>query len=399
MRRFVSRSTVRHRNRSGWLCACLAIVLGLGPTAPAAYAASRKADLVVRGAHIITIDDALPVATAMAIKGDRIVAVGSARDVETWIGETTHILPLNGKTVVPGFIDAHGHFLGLGESRMILDLTTADTWDAIVKQVAKAARTTPAGRWIVGRGWHQNKWTRTPVPNIDGCPVHDALSRVTPDNPVLLTHASGHMCIVNQYAMNLAHMDQETVAPAGGQILHAADGQPTGVLRENAMALVRRHYTDARNRRAPTQKRRDQLTAIRLAADECLRFGITSFQDAGSSFATIDLFKQLARDQRLPVRLWVMILEDNRSLRQHMDDYRVIGYGNQHLTVRAVKRLVDGARRATASDSRPEHICQWPGGLLRGEDAAEWELTRSGSVPPLTTSRRWSASKCHSNCP
>lgn len=322
---------------------CLSGTLAVGLTLPDRLVAAETADTIILDTHIITMHPSQPTATAMAVKGDRIVAVGSSDDITPWIGDNTHVVRFRGRTLMPGFIDAHGHFLGLGKSQMILDLTTAKTWDEIVNQVADAVKTAPPGKWITGRGWHQNKWRHKPVPDVEGCPVHDALSRVAPDNPVILTHASGHMCIVNQYAMDLAHLDGTTAAPAGGQILRSADGSPTGVLRENAMAIVRHLYALNQDRRTPDAKRKDLLTAVRLASAECLRHGITSFQDAGSSFATIDIFRHLAQQHQLPVRLWVMVLEDNRALANRMDAYRTIGLGSNHLTVRAVKRLVDGA--------------------------------------------------------
>ena len=236
---------------------------------------------------------------------------GASADIAAYIGPQTRVIRLDGQLVVPGFIEGHGHFLGLGESRMMLDLSAAATWDDIVAQVAAAAREVPAGTWILGRGWHQSKWRSAPEPNVEGTPTQAALSRVSPSHPVLLTHASGHMCICNAKALELAGVGRETAAPEGGQILRDAAGDPTGVLLENAMELVDKAYAQTLQQRSAQQQREDLLTAIRLAGEECLRNGITSFCDAGTSLAVIDTYRELAEAGKLPVRLWVMINEDN----------------------------------------------------------------------------------------
>ena len=242
-----------------------------------------------------------------------------------------------GKTAFPGFIEGHGHFLGLGESKMILDLSKAANWDELVEQVRQAAAGRPPGQWIVGRGWHQAKWNPPVKPQVEGYPVHADLSRAVPAHPVLLTHASGHMSLANAKAMELAGVGPETKSPAGGGILHDGSGRPTGVFRETAQGLVRR----VADYGAKTDGQVDE--AIRLASEECLRKGITSFHDACSSFDLIDRYRRLAEEGRLPIRLWVMISESNERLAKRLPDYRMIGAGGGFLTVRAIKRLIDGA--------------------------------------------------------
>ena len=245
--------------------------------------AQKPADLVLTGGKIVTVDDQRPTAEAIAVRGDRIAAVGSAAEIEQLIGPQTKVIQLSGKLVIPGFIEGHGHFVALGQSKMILDLAAAKTWDEIVEQVAKAASQTPPGTWIIGRGWHQSKWIRPPQPSVEGNPTHTALSKRTPDHPVLLTHASGHMCIVNAKAMQLAGLDAQTNSPAGGEIIQDANGHPTGVLRENAMDIIQRVYDQQQQQRPATEKQHDLLTAIRMADNECLKYGVTSFHDAGNT--------------------------------------------------------------------------------------------------------------------
>ncbi len=306
-------------------------------------ARAEPADLVLRGGKVVTMDAARPQAQAVAVRGERIVAVGSDEEMGGHVGPKTEVIELQGRLVIPGFIEGHGHFLSLGEQKLKLDVSDAESWEQVVARVADAAKKTPKGRWIVGRGWHQGKWKVSPEPNVQGYPVADALSRVSTDNPVVLTHGTGHMCLANAKAMELAGVTADTKAPSGGEILHDADGRPTGVFRESAMSLIYRVRDRALRERAAKEVRDEQLAAIQLATEECLTHGVTSFQDAGSSCADVDLFKELADREELKVRLWVMLNDDNGILARRLPEYRMIGYGNNHLTVRGIKRMVDGA--------------------------------------------------------
>ncbi len=305
--------------------------------------ASKSADLVLLGGKILTMDQQQPSAAALAARGDRIIAVGTDAEVRPLIGQQTRVIDLAGRLAVPGFIDSHGHFVSLGRSKMILDLSQARDFDQIVRLVRQAARQTPAGDWIVGRGWHQEKWQRPPVPDVDGCPTHQKLSQAAPAHPVLLTHGTGHMSLANAKAMELAGVDRTTPSPPGGQILHDQDGNPTGVFRETAMDLISRAHERSRSKRTEEELATELDEAIRLATAECLANGITTFHDAGSSFATIGRFKQLAQRGGLKVRLWVMIGESNAALARRLPQYRIVGLGDNHLTVRAIKRFIDGA--------------------------------------------------------
>ncbi len=305
--------------------------------------AQEPADLVLRGGKVATLDPAKPTATAVAVRGQRIVAVGSTDEIAPLIGPRTKVIGTTGKFVVPGFIEGHGHFFSLGEQKLKLDVSDAATWDEVVAAVAAAAKTTPAGQWIEGRGWHQGKWRSPAEPSVQGYPVHTALSRVSPDNPVVLTHGTGHMCLANSRAMELAGVTSDTKAPAGGEILRDDLGQPTGVFRESAMDLIYRALERAKRGRTAEEVRTEQLAAIRLATDECFRFGVTSFQDAGSSTAEVDLFRELADQGELKVRLWVMLNESNGVLARKLATYRMVGHGDGYLTVRGIKRMVDGA--------------------------------------------------------
>jgi predicted amidohydrolase YtcJ len=301
------------------------------------------ADLVLMGGKIVTMAEPLPEAAALAARDGRIVAVGDDEEIQPWVGEATRVIRLNGKLALPGFIESHAHFLSLGRSKMILDLSKAETWEQIVGLVAESARREPAGRWIVGRGWHQAKWTRPPRSTVQGYPVHVRLSEAVPDHPVLLTHGSGHMSLANAKAMELAGVTQQTQSPAGGEILRDASGNPTGAFREEAMGLIQRAYRKSEGNRTPQEKRDELDKAVELATGACLANGVTTFHDAGESLATIDRFRKLAESGRLPVRLWVMVGESNDVLAKRLPEYRMVGVGDHHLTVRAVKRFIDGA--------------------------------------------------------
>ena len=177
-----------------------------------------------------------------------------------WTGPQTKVIDLAGKLAIPGFIEGHGHFMGVGEAQRSLNLRNARSWDDIVAMVAAAAKTAPPGAWILGRGFHQSKWDNAPQPNVQGFPVQTELSKVSPANPVWLTHASGHASMVNQAALKQAEITAKTPDPAGGQILKDAQGEPTGLLQEKAQGLIAPAYraifpSAPQRKRKPTRAR------------------------------------------------------------------------------------------------------------------------------------------------
>ncbi|HEY8468488.1 MAG TPA: amidohydrolase family protein [Longimicrobiales bacterium] len=322
-----------------WLTAAVVVVLGCDRGTGV-----TPADLVLTNGKVVTVDSLRPEAEAVAIAGDRIVAVGTSEEIARYIGENTQVIDLEGRLAVPGFIEGHGHFMGLGQARMVLDLARAGTWEEIVAMVAAAAEKAEPGEWIEGRGWHQEKWNPPPARTVEGVPTHHELSRVSPRNPVILTHASGHASFVNARALELAGITRATRNPPGGEIVKDERGEPTGLLRETAQGLVRRVLARDRARRSPEAIRAERKRAVELAGQELLRKGVTSFHDAGSDFATIDFLRELAEKDSLPVRLYVMVRgEPNESLAVKLPQYRIIGAGNGFLTVRSIKRQVDGA--------------------------------------------------------
>jgi predicted amidohydrolase YtcJ len=306
------------------------------------------ADVLVIDAEIHTVDTERPFATAMAIHGDRILALGTRDELQPLVGPQTKTWSAGGRWITPGFIEGHGHFVGLGQSLQMLDLSTAKSWDDIIAQVQNAVSQAEPGQWIVGRGWHQEKWSVPPTDHVDGYPRHDRLSEVSPQNPVLLTHASGHASFANDYAMKLAGVTADTPNPPGGEVLQVADPstgelRPTGVFRETAAALVQRVYDQAQNRLPAEAKREQWLDAVRRASQACLENGITSFQDAGSTIGTIDELRSLAKQDQLPMRLWLMVRDSNEQLDRHLARVRIESQDSPFLAVRAIKRSIDGA--------------------------------------------------------
>lgn len=304
---------------------------------------SKHADLVFFNAKITTINDDQPNAEALAVKGDTIQFVGSNAEVKKLVGENTEVIDLDGKFVMPGFIESHAHFMGLGNSMMILDLSSASNWDEIIAQVAAASEKVQPGEWIIGRGWHQEKWDPLPNPNIEGYPIHTILSQAVAFNPVLLTHASGHAIFVNRKAMEIAGIDTSSSDPEGGRIVRDSLKNAIGVFEENAADIIYQKYNEYIASKSQIEKKSLAKQKINLAVDLCIKNGITSFHDAGASFETIDLYKEMADSGSLDVRLNVMIGETNEELEKKLGNYKIIGYGKDFLNVRSIKVFIDGA--------------------------------------------------------
>ena len=304
---------------------------------------SQPADLVLRYGKIVTMQSSAPEVEALAARGGKIVAIGTNQQIQSYIGPSTKIVNLRGRLAIPGFIEGHGHFMGLGASKMSLNLRDVKNWDQIVAMVAAAAHEAKPGAWILGRGWHQAKWDPPPSPNVQGFPLHDALSQVSPNNPVWLTHASGHAGFANAEAMRLAGIDKNTPNPPGGEILKDPQGNPTGLFNEQAQALIGRALAEYRAHLPPTELASEARHQADLAARECLSKGITTFQDAGSPLPTVDLLKSMAEENKLGLRLWVMLRTSNAILAPNLRKYYTISAADDHFTVRAIKRMMDGA--------------------------------------------------------
>ncbi|MGY6588696.1 MAG: amidohydrolase [Wenzhouxiangella sp.] len=316
--------------------------------APATTASSATsdegADLILTGGTVITVDADGSTASALAIRHGRILAVGDETEIASLAGPATQRIELNGRTVIPGFIEGHGHFLGLGESRLILDLQAVTEFDELIDQVAKAVAEAQPGEWILGRGWHQERWIDDGRARFDGVPRHDDLSAISPDNPMLLTHASGHASFANAQALALAGIDRDTADPEGGTIVRDDNGEATGFLRQAAQLKARRAHADSEADRTDEEIEARFLRQVELAGEEALRHGITSFHDQGASFDEIERLRRLSDAGQLPIRLHMAVRgESNEAMAERLADFRQVGDGNDFLTVRAIKRQIDGA--------------------------------------------------------
>ncbi|OAV45917.1 amidohydrolase [Lewinella sp. 4G2] len=280
--------------------------------------------------------------TTMLVAADGTVkAVGN--DTLDWTGKVnkkTVRLDANGQWIMPGFIEGHAHFSGLGSSLRNLNFLRSKTWEEIVGMVKERADATPAGDWISGRGWHQEKWDKPHDHSVGGYPVHDELSRLTAVNPVILRHASGHALYANAKAMELAGVNRETPDPRGGRIIRDGEGDPTGVFEERAMDLITDAYQNFVQTMTPESRKEEWLAGITAAQDECLRKGITSFQDAGTKFREIDWYRELDAADSLRLKLWVMLRHPHGEMAGHMDG--LPHYGDR-FTCAAIKTELDGA--------------------------------------------------------
>ncbi len=301
------------------------------------------ADTLLINGNIYTVDTLQPRAEALAIRSGRILEVGTTEAVQKYKGDSTEVIDLAGRFLMPGFIEGHGHFSGLGYSLINLNFLTTKSWEEIVDMVAKAAEQAEPGEWIVGRGWHQEKWTETPTPSVLGYPYHDALSAVSAENPVMLRHASGHSLFANAKAMELAGVTAETPDPSGGEVVRDSRGKAIGVFEERAMSLINAAYDDYRAGLSAEAKTKEWYRAIELAEEECLKKGVTSFQDAGSKYFELERYEQMAEAGELDLRLWAMVRHSHDEMKDNLEGYPKIDIGNHYFTCRAIKSEVDGA--------------------------------------------------------
>lgn len=304
---------------------------------------AQTADLVIRNANVYTVDKSRPKAEAVAVRDGKIMFVGSDAQLKPHIGKGTRQVDAGGRFLMPGIIEGHGHIHGMGASLVNLNLMKVRNWEEIVSLVRDAAAKAKPGDWIIGRGWHQEKWDHAPARNHLGYPYHEELDKVSPDNPVILTHASGHSAYVNAQALQRAGITEATPNPPGGDIVKDGNGRIVGVLEERAQDLVSRAYGQWYSRRSLDERKAEWQRAIALAEQECLRNGVTSFVDAGSSFEQVAWMKELAEQKRFMIRHWVMVRERYDQLSRNARVFPILNAGDAHFTVRSIKVSLDGA--------------------------------------------------------
>ena len=319
-----------NRPRPGLLLLSVALLCGCPGrmTRPVGTGGSGYADAVYY-ARVVTLDDDLPEAEAVCVRDGQIVYVGDTDGAAPWLGRGTRAVDWSEHVLYPGLTDAHGHLAGLGEALASLDLTGAGSFDEVLARVRAAARASPRG-WVLGRGWDDTRW-RGGTP-----PGAAALDEAVPDRPVALTRVDGHALLVSSTALEQVGIDSSTKDPPGGLIARdPGTGEPTGLLLDRAMELVREHI------RRPTPDELERLLERALA--HLATLGLTEVHDAGTDVATLGALERLARKKALPLRVYAMIdlgTETGRLLVQRPP--RVGEFGHR-LTVRAVKLLADGA--------------------------------------------------------
>ena len=301
----------------------------------------ESATLLIFGGNIYTVDDTRPMVEAVAVKDNTILFAGSLAEAEQYKNDQTQLLDLNGKTMTPGLIEGHGHFMGLGYNELNLDLNNTTSYQEIVDAVAERVKTAEPGEWITGRGWHQSKWTEMPSETVNGFQTHDLLSAVSPDNPVYLGHASGHAGFANAKAMEIAglmELDMEGISKfevEGGEVMRDAMGRPTGIFNELAQSLITKHI--------PENTPAKDIKAFEMAVAACHKNGITGFHDAGIGRETIALYEEMKAKDKMKIRLYGMLTGGDKELLNEWYKKGPMVDPDNLVTIRSVKLNCDGA--------------------------------------------------------
>ena len=293
-----------------------------------------QADLVLRGGKVATVDSDFSIREAVAVKGDRIIFVGSRREADKFIGSRTTILDLEGKFVLPGLVDAHGHMYSLAQELTQLNITGTGSYLEIIDKVAEKVKASQPGEWILGGRWDQNDWEDKVFP------VHDPLSAVSPDNPVYLKRIDGNAAFANSKALELAGISKKTPDPFGGVIRRKNGGEPSGVLINRAMDLVEAVI--------PKDSPAQYMEKILKAVDHCVSAGLTGWHEAGVIPEEIAIYKDLIDRKKLKIRVDAMLgnernPEPQGDLAAYFRANRIEDYGDHFLSVRTIKLFFDGA--------------------------------------------------------
>lgn len=286
---------------------------------------SEDADLIIHNGTIVTMDAQNTVARAIAVAGGRIIAVGAEREILNRFG-ADEVIDLKGGVIFPGFMDGHAHLVGYADGLLEASLFATDSWEEAVQRIVKHDKERP-NDWVVGRGWDQNDWE---VPRF---PTRELLDSRFPKKPVFLERIDGHAIIANRTALKLAGLwDTSTLSPAGGEILRGKDGFPTGVLIDNACALVQMHV--------PRRAAEERFDALMEAQRNLLEFGITGITDAGLSPNEILRLDSLHGSGDLKLRINAMVSANDSSIQWLRKNGPI---HKERLTVQSVKFYMDGA--------------------------------------------------------
>lgn len=304
-----------------------ALVLGISPPQPQPQQPS--AELVFKNGNVYTANDKMPRTEAIAVKGDRIVFVGSNAEAQKFVGSNTRVVDLQGKTVLPGFTDSHHHLAGVGTREMTLNLEGITNLEDFLNAVKARVDQAKPGEWITGRGWIETFW-KPPV-----FPTRQDLDKIAPNNPVALTRADGHASVVNSAALKLAGIDKTTPNPFGGEISKDKNGEPNGMLLDSAQGLVRR--------KVPPASAADLERAIVLGVTRNINLGWTQIQDAGGSYQDVDLYNKLYSEGKIKLRIYKAVHGPGPSAEKVLYGGAIVGAFGNRFNVRAIKVVSDGA--------------------------------------------------------
>lgn len=299
------------------------------------------ADLIIQNGFVWLENQNTFLQCDLAIQNEKIIATGPKDEVFVFQGKQTQILDATNQFVYPGLIDAHLHLKGVGEQQLQIDLLGTESFDTILQLVSNKVKQTKPGDWIIGRGWHQEKWNKSPGKTVQGFPVHDRLSQISPENPVILYHASGHALMANKKAMQHIGLT-ENKKLTGGEILIDANNQPTGIFLENAMALVDQAYDASMKNASEESKYQKWKKAILLAQTHCIRNGITGIHDAGISCKEIQYFKRLVTEKELLLPVWAMALDSLHIMQSQLSEFDPKNC-NDLFQCSGIKAYADGA--------------------------------------------------------
>lgn len=299
-------------------------------------------DLILVNGVFVTGDPECGLAEALSVEKGRIRAVGSNKDVLCCATSDTDIVDLHGSTAFPGFHDCHLHLSYMGRKYSELDVSDAADWETVVRMTSEYAAERPKGSWISGRGWHQEAWSALPPDAVEGFPRHSLLSRTLPHYPVLLTHVSGHAVIANAFAMEIAQCYRSSSDPPGGRIIRDEEDRPTGVFLEHAACPLREALKQSREHLSADVRKRERIRELTCAVNECCENGLTSVHDAGMDVNTIQVLQSMAAEGILPLRVYAMLNVPDNELPKASESLHGL-YDDPRLTVRSVKRLMDGA--------------------------------------------------------
>ena len=285
------------------------------------------ADLIISNAKIWTVDKSLPLAQAVAILGDRIVAVGSDTEVNAWQGPQTEVIDAGGKLLLPGFNDAHVHFVSGGMQLDNIQLNDASTPEEFARRIGERAKITPKGEWILGGNWDETKWN---PPNM---PTKELIDALTPDTPVFVSRYDGHMGLANSLALRLAGITAKTPDPPGGTVVRDAQGNPTGALKDAATGYI--------DKVIPPLTHDQRVKIVKRALTYAASVGVTSVQHMVASYEDIGVYSELLQRGELTTRIYAA-----PSI-THVDDLAKLGighaFGGRYLRVGALKAFADGS--------------------------------------------------------